>query len=204
LHHRLISVSIVAAGWFASWNPVVDSRIPNRRSITNGAGGRTMDPGRIEILPFREEASGKKAARDSQWKRIEAVVGTDESATFEQQVAAFYQHLRQSLELPCDVRGIEDFRWEEPYLLGGWSQTEYKRLKRTQPSYRDRFELLEIKDGVWSEWMLFGGDDIGARVRRRLDGKEFWLGLSELKAVKKDSPNAQLLHDFGVFFANSR
>jgi hypothetical protein len=163
-----------------------------------------MDPSQIEILPFEEETHEENAALDAQWKRIEAVVGTGESATFEQQLAAYYEQLRQSLELPCDVRGIEDFRWEEPYLLGGWSQAEYKRLKKTQPSYTDRFELLEIKDGVWSEWMLFGGDDIGARCRRRLDGNEFWLGLSELKAVKKDSRNAQLLDDFAVFFANWR
>jgi len=163
-----------------------------------------MDPSRIEILPFVEETSEEKAARDAQWKRIKAVVGSGESETLEEQMAAYYEHLRQSLELPCDVRGIEDFRWEEPYVLGGWSQKEYKRLKKTQPSYRDRFELLEIKDGVWSEWMLFGGDDIGARCRRRLDGKEFWLGLAELEAVKKDTPNAELLDDFAVFFVNSR
>jgi hypothetical protein len=163
-----------------------------------------MDPSRIEIIPFEEETHEENSALDAQWKRIEAVVGSDESGTFEEGVAAYYEHLRQSLELHCDVRGSEDFRWEEPYVLGGWDPAEYKRLKKTQPSYRDRFELLEIKDGVWSEWMLFGGDDIGARVRRRLDGSEFWLGLAELKAVKKDSRNAQLLHDFAVFFVNSR
>ena len=141
---------------------------------------------------------------DAQWKRIEAIVGSGETVAFEDQVAAFYEHLLQSLKLPCEVTGIEDFRWEERYVLGGASRTEYERLKEDQPSYRDQYELLRIEQGVFSEWMLFHGDDIGAHVKRKSDGKEFRLGLAELKAVDRKSRNAQLLHDFAVFFVNSR
>lgn len=141
---------------------------------------------------------------DAQWKRIEAIVGSDESGTFEDQVAAFYKHLLQSLELPFVVTGIEDFRWEERYVLGGDSRLEYERLKKNQPSYRDQYELLGIEQGVFSEWMLFDGDDIGAHVKRKTDGKEFCLGLAELEAVDRKSRNAQLLDDFSVFFVNSR
>jgi hypothetical protein len=141
---------------------------------------------------------------DAQWKRIEAIVGSSETGTFKGQLAAFYEHLRRSLELPGAVTGIEDFRWEERYVLGGASLADYERLRKDRPSYQDIYDLLAIERGVISEWMLFQGEDIGAHVRRKSDGKEFWLGLAELKAVGRKSPNAQLLDDFAVFFVNSR
>ena len=141
---------------------------------------------------------------DVQWKRIEAIVGAGETDTFKDQLAAFYKHLLGSLELPCEVTGTEDFRWEERYVIGGASQTEYARLRKNQPSYQDRYDLLAIEQGVFSEWMMFRNDDIGAHVKRKTDGKEFWLGLAELEAVGKKSRNAQLLDDFAVFLVNSR
>jgi len=140
---------------------------------------------------------------DAQWKRINAVCGENEEAAFEGKFAAYYNHLIQNLELPCDVTGIEDFQWEERYVLGAGDPAEYERLKKVRPSYRDHFELLKLERNGRSEWMLFHGD-IGARVRRKSDGKEFLLGLAELKAVKRKTRNAQLLDDFSVFFVNSR
>ena len=47
-------------------------------------------------------------------------------------------------------------------------------------------------------------EDIGGRVRRRSDNREFWLGLSELEATDKKSKNYQLLDDYSVWFVNSR
>ena len=47
-------------------------------------------------------------------------------------------------------------------------------------------------------------DDIGARVRRAGDGKEFVLGLSELTPLDMDSANASLLADYSEWFWNSR
>ena len=80
---------------------------------------------------------------------------------------------------------------------------EYKRLKKTQPSYRDRYQLLSIDRDGPSEWMLFW-EDIAAHVRRTSDGKPFVLGLSELKATDKKSDNYRLLDDYGVWFVNNR
>ena len=48
-----------------------------------------------------------------------------------------------------------------------------------------------IEKGAFSDWMLFHCDDIGAHVKRKGDGKEFCLGLSELKAVDGKSANAK-------------
>jgi hypothetical protein len=47
---------------------------------------------------------------------------------------------------------------------------------------------------------MFYGEDIGACVRRILDGKEFVLGLAELKAVDKKAKNHERLDDYAVWF----
>ena len=141
---------------------------------------------------------------DAQDLRIDGILGDDEDLDFDEAVAVFFKHLKANLQLPCEVTGIEDFRWEEPYVMGGWDQDEYKQLTKTQPSFDDRYELLEIRPEGWSEWMLFQGEDIAAHVRRISDGKEFILGLAELKAKGKKTPNFHLIDDYGVWFVNSR
>jgi len=141
---------------------------------------------------------------DAQTRRIESILGDGKNQSFGEAVKAFYEYLCRELELPCEVTGIEDFRWEERYVIGPGDLKEYERLKKSRPSYRDHYELLATQAGVVSDWMLFPGDDIGAHVRRKSDGKEFCLGLAELKAVKRRSRNAQLLDDFAVFLVNNR
>jgi len=136
--------------------------------------------------------------------RVKAILGDDEDLSFDEAVAVFFKHLKANLQLPCEVKGVEDFRWEERYVLGGWDQDEYEQLKKTQPSYEDRYQLLEIRPEGWSEWMLFYGEDIAAHVRRVSDGKEFTLGLAELKATDKKSPNHQHIDDYGTWFVNNR
>ena len=141
---------------------------------------------------------------DAQDKRIAAILGELADITFDETIDIFYEYLKTNLSLPCEVTGIEDFRWEEIYVFGPGDQDEYEHLKETQPSYADRYELLEIDLEGQSEWMLFWGEDIGAHVRRISDGKKFLLGLSELKATDKKSGNYQLLDDYSVWFVNNR
>jgi len=140
---------------------------------------------------------------DEQMRRWEEILGDAAEGTQEEALQAFFNHLKANLQLPCEVTGIEDFRWEEPYVLGGWSQQEYKRLKKTQPSYTDKYELLGISQGDWSEWMMFD-EDIVAHVRRKGDGREFYLGLAELRVTDKKSPNYQLIDDHSVWLVNNR
>ena len=141
---------------------------------------------------------------DAQEVRTEAILGDAEDLEFDKAVAVFFKHLKANLQLPCEVTGIEDFRWEEPYVLGGWDQDEYEQLKKTRPSYENRYDLLEIRAEGWSEWMMFHGEDIAAHVRRISDGREFILGLSELEATDKKSSNHQHIDDYGTWFVNSR
>lgn len=141
---------------------------------------------------------------DEQEARIAEVIGDDEEISFKDCVEKFYHHLNKSLQLPCEVTGIEDFRWEEYYVIGPGDQKEYKRLCKNQPSFRDTFELLAVEANGYSEWMMFSGEDLAGHVRRKSDGKEFYLGVAEIKAVEKKSKNYQLLDDYAVWFVNSR
>jgi hypothetical protein len=141
---------------------------------------------------------------DEQDARIEAILGDSRDLSFEDARERFYERLRGTLELPCAVTGVEDFNWEEYYVFGPGEVKEYKQLRKTQPSYRDKFDLLGIEKDVVSEWMLFGGDDLAARVRRPSDGREFYLGLAELRAVEKGSANDQLLDDYSVWLVSNR
>ena len=141
---------------------------------------------------------------DPQDTRIEAIVGEEsENLDFNDSIDKFYNHLLKFLQLPCDVTGIEDFRWEERYVFGGGSSKEYRKLRETQPSYQDIFELSAINNDIHSEWMLYHGEDLAARVRRKSDGKEFYLGLAEIETVNKKSGNHELLDDYSVWFVNT-
>jgi hypothetical protein len=140
----------------------------------------------------------------AQIKRIEAIIGSDDDSTFEDGIATYFLVLSEALQIPCVVTGIEDFNWEEYYILGPGRQAEYRGRKKTQPSFQDTFQLLAIEAEYYSEWMLNPGEDIAAHVRRISDSKKFTLGLSELKTQKTDSPNHQLLDDYAVYFYNYR
>ena len=140
---------------------------------------------------------------DIQESRIRAVLGDDDEVSKEA-VKRFCEHLKKHLKFPFEVTGIDDFDWEEFYVVGPGEKEEYERLKKTQPSYKDRYDLLEIDLETDSEWMLFGGEDIAVLVRRKSDGRQFNLGLAELKATDRKSNNYQLLDDYAVWFVNNR
>ncbi|MEX0612891.1 MAG: hypothetical protein WD738_01775 [Pirellulales bacterium] len=142
--------------------------------------------------------------QDAQDARIERIIGDDDDLTFEDCIDRFYDHLKSNLQLPCIVTGIEDFRWEEFYVIGPGDPTEYERLRKDRPSYQDKYDLLAIEKDASSEWMMFLDEDIGGYVRRHSDDKEFFLGLAEIKPVDKKSKNYQLLRDYAVWFVNNR
>jgi hypothetical protein len=162
----------------------------------DGVGGFSI------VEPDEDEEEESEIDYDACFERMGKVIGEDEGDR-EDALDALFKHLKANLTLPCKVAATEDLRWEEPYVLGGWSRAEYKRLRKTQPSYEDEYELLGIERRPDSQWMLFD-EDLGARVKRIPDGKEFVLGLAELKGIDKQSPSWQLLEDYAVWFVNSR
>jgi len=83
-------------------------------------------------------------------------------------------------------------------VIGGGSKQEYDRLRKTNPSYLDTYELLGCND----EFEEFYG--LLVSVKRLSDKKKFILPLSDLTATDKKSKNYQLLDDCSFWFVNWR
>lgn len=134
---------------------------------------------------------------DDQDTRISAIFGGEIPDVTEKSLEVYLAYLKQNLELPCQLTGIEDFDWEEFYVIGPGDKREYENLKKTKPSYSDTFNLSSIAEV--EEWV-----GILVDVRRVSDRKKFTLPLAELEAVNKKSKNYQLLDDYSVWFVNHR
>lgn len=135
---------------------------------------------------------------DEQDARIAAILGEVYAEVNEATLAKYRDYLEHRLKKPCLVTGIEDFDWEEKYVFGFGDEREYEKLKKKWPSYTDVFEFLEFDDD-WND-----RDGLFVNVRRVSDKKTFSLPLAELEATDKKSDNYQILHDFSVWFVNSR
>jgi hypothetical protein len=107
--------------------------------------------------------------------------------------------LKNHVEIPCQLTGIEDFEWGELYVFGFGSKREYEELKKTQPSYTDKFNLIDFIADIDDEY-----DGIFVNAQRLSDKKEFILPLADLKSTDKKSKNYQLLDDYSVWFVNNR
>lgn len=128
------------------------------------------------------------------WEQRIHEVLEDDSERTPANACRYLVHLKQQLTLPIRVTGIEDFLWEEPYILGVLDQDEYEELKKTKPSYTDEFDLLEILEPE--------DDDLIAKIRRISDGKEFLMELSWLKCVDKKSKEYTILNDYSIWYVN--
>ncbi|HKG96246.1 MAG TPA: hypothetical protein VKA97_00425 [Pyrinomonadaceae bacterium] len=67
---------------------------------------------------------------DDQDKRISAIFGGEIPDVTEESLETYRAYLQEHLELPCQLTGIEDFDWEEYYVIGPGDQKEYETLKR--------------------------------------------------------------------------
>ena len=105
--------------------------------------------------------------------RIAQVFGTTEAPEGSQEnLLKYRKYLFQHFDQKAVLTGREDFPWEEKYLIGPGSRGEYEKLKKTNPSYSDEYELIDISEDEVEE------KDLLARVKRLSDGKNFEIGLS--------------------------
>jgi hypothetical protein len=132
---------------------------------------------------------------DEQDKRIEKILGISCERS-KQNTITYLQHLRKEIKFPCKLTGVEDFPWEEPYILGGWDKKEYEKLKKDNPSYTDEYELLELLEPTNND------GDIIAKVKRATDRKVFKIGLSWLECVDSKHEDYKLLEDYSVWYVN--
>ncbi|KHE93297.1 MAG: hypothetical protein SCABRO_00942 [Candidatus Scalindua brodae] len=69
---------------------------------------------------------------DKQKKRIIKILGEKESDTEKNlnSTNKYYNYLKVNINYPCKLTGIEDFPWEERFLLGYGDKDEYEELKK--------------------------------------------------------------------------
>ena len=136
---------------------------------------------------------------EKQEKRIMVILGTKKLDVTRETLNTYLKYLKNHVETPCQLTGIEDFEWEEAYVFGFGSKKEYEKLKKTQPSYKDKFNLIKFVDDIDDEY-----DGIFVHVQRISDERKFVLTLSDLKSTDRKSKNYQLLDDYSVWFVNNR
>ena len=103
---------------------------------------------------------------EKQEKRIIAILGTKKLDVTRKTLSTYLKYLKNHIETPCQLTGIEDFEWEEAYVFGFGSKKEYQELKKTQPSYTDKFILIDFIDEIDYEY-----DGIFVNVQRLSDKK---------------------------------
>lgn len=135
---------------------------------------------------------------DKQDARVMTILGTKNLDVTEAKLAIYLQYLKEHLEFPVQLTGIEDFDWEEYYVLGPGSKKEYEQLKKTRPSYTDTFKLLGFEEMI-DEWT-----GILVKVERVSDRKRFTLPLADLEVTDKKAKNYELIDDYAVWFVNNR
>jgi len=133
-----------------------------------------------------------------EWKeveiRIEKILGEDNERNRKNAIR-FKNYLLENLILPIRITGIEDFPWEESYIIGYFSEKEYEVMKKTNPSYTDEFYLIDIQDP--NEY-----DDCIAKIKRITDKKHFLYGLSWFETIDHDNEAFKILDAYSKWHCN--
>jgi len=119
----------------------------------------------------------------SQDARIEQILVEDNLGVSDESLKMYRSYLQENIVIPCELTGIEDFRWEEFYVLGPGDKKEYEELKKTRPSYQDVYKFISFDDQI--EDM----EGLMVKVKRISDRKQFVLPLADMKTTDKKSPN---------------
>ena len=136
---------------------------------------------------------------DNQDKRIASIFDMDEVPEVSDKTLRTYrQYIKDNIDTVCELTGIEDFKWEEYYLIGPGSKKEHEKLRKTRPSYMDRYKIIAFEDELDEDYGIF------IKLRRISDGKKFTLPLADLKVADKKNPGYKLLDDYSVWFVNWR
>jgi hypothetical protein len=139
---------------------------------------------------------------DEQEARVGEILGLDSDGEIpdvnRNTLIIYRDYLQQELQFPCIVTGIEDFQWEEYYIIGGGSKKEHNELRKTRPSYLDTYQFLEFTKEIDEFYGL------QVLMKRVSDNRRFILNLADLKSTDEDSKNYQLLDDYSVWFVNWR
>jgi hypothetical protein len=158
-----------------------------------------LDPHDPHLADILRRASLERERQD---QRLADIFGTHTVPKVTEETLAIYlDYLKQHLEVPCQLTGIESrgcFAWEASYIFGRRRPKEYAQRKQHQPSYTDTYTFLRFEE----EYDPYAG--LAVKVKRESDGQRFVLPLANLKAMEKPSKNHQLLDDYVVWVVNWR
>jgi hypothetical protein len=132
-------------------------------------------------------------------ERIASIFYTDEvPEVTDDALKTYLQYIKDNLDDACEITGIEDFEWEEYYFFGPGSKKEHEKLRKTRPSFMDRYKIIAFDNEPDEDYGIL------VNLRRISDGKKFTLPLADLKATDKKNPSYQMLDDYSVWFVNWR
>ncbi len=196
------------------WDSITLKQFPKEfieNSIEEGYDYSTMFLGKkdLELTKSRDKESDVEkqlekmnalyghSAFDEQERRIATILSDDDLSVTEEKQNIYFDYLQKNIQNRIILTGMEDFPWEEKYVFGGWSKKEYEKLKKTQPSYTDKFEFIELIEDI---------DEYGviAKVKRVTDKKQFELPLWDLKCIDESSKNYELISDYSFWMTNYR
>ena len=152
----------------------------------------THDPHLVDI--FRRA----NLEREHQDKRIADLLGSPKVPKVTEETLAIYlAYLKQHLEMPCQLTGIESrgcFAWEASYIFGRRRPKEYAQRKQHQPSYTDTYTFLRFEE----EYDPYDG--LAVKVKRVSDRKRFILPLAHLKAQRshRTMTSYSMITSFGL------
>ncbi len=136
---------------------------------------------------------------DDQEKRIASIFSMDEVPEVREETLRIYlNYIKDNIDTTCEITGIEDFQWEEYYIIGPGSKREHEKLRKTQPSFMDTYKIAGFDDEPDEHYGIL------INLRRISDRKKFTLPLADLKVTDKKHSSYQTIDDFSVWFVNWR
>ena len=198
-----------------AWDSITLNHLPKafvENSIEEGYDYSTMFLGMEDLEltePRDKESDIEKAlekiegqyhhsAYDEQEKRIATILATDDLMVTDENQRKYFDFLKKNIQDNILLTGAEDFSWEEKYLFGGWSKKEYEELKKTRPSYTDKFEFIELMEDIDEAYGVM------AKVKRVKDKKLFELPLWDLKCIDQNSKSDEYISDYSFWMTNYR
>ena len=136
---------------------------------------------------------------DDQEKRIASIFGMDEVPEVRDETLRVYlNYIKDNIDTSCEITGIEDFEWEEYYIIGPGSKRQHEKLRKTRPSFMDTYKIAGFDDEPEEHYGIL------INLRRISDRKQFTLPLADLEVTDKNNHSYQILDDFSVWFVNWR
>jgi hypothetical protein len=145
---------------------------------------------------------GTMQKMDDQDDRIASIFDTDEVPEVSDEILKTYlQYIKDNLDTTCEITGIEDFDWEEYYIVVSGSKKEHKKLLKSRPSHMDLMKGnlvnivkdVKIRDAkpsdhynvlsVMSEW--WGGRDLSSSVLKDFFNAPLYGDYPELISLDK-------------------